>query len=127
MNWKKTTRANYMQLIFVCAAFFVMILISYFSIIGIVRRHLAESIDDLTATAEANINIGLSETEVALTSLAYTVRDMIGRGESHDAILSFMLDTTDWMRKRGDASLDFNGVYGFIQGKFVDGIGLNPG
>ncbi|MDR0652193.1 MAG: response regulator [Synergistaceae bacterium] len=104
-----------------------MILISYFSIIGIVRRHLAESIDDLTATAEANINIGLSETEVALTSLAYTVRDMIGRGESHDAILSFMLNTTDWMRKRGDASLDFNGVYGFIQGKFVDGIGLNPG
>ncbi|MDR1242121.1 MAG: histidine kinase, partial [Deltaproteobacteria bacterium] len=116
-----------MQLIFVCAAFFVMILISYFSIIGIVRRHLAESIEDLAATAEANINIGLSETEVALTSLAYTVRDMIGRGESHYAILSFMLDTTDWMRKRDDASLRFNGVYGFIQGKFVDGIGLNPG
>jgi signal transduction histidine kinase/DNA-binding response OmpR family regulator/HPt (histidine-containing phosphotransfer) domain-containing protein len=104
-----------------------MVLISYFSIIGMVRRHLAENIDDLTATAEANINIGLSETEVALTSLAYTVRDMIGRGESHDAILSFMLDTTNWMRKRGDASLGFNGVYGFIQGKFVDGIGLNPG
>jgi signal transduction histidine kinase len=52
---------------------------------------------------------------------------MLDRGESSGTVLSFMTGTTDWMRRRSDESLGFNGVYGFIQGKFIDGIGLNPG
>ncbi|MDR1137836.1 MAG: response regulator [Synergistaceae bacterium] len=104
-----------------------MVLISYLSVSGIVRRHLAENVEDSILTAEANINVGLSEAEVALTSLTYAIRDMLDRGESYDTVLSFMTGATGWMKRRSDESLGFNGVYGFIQGKFIDGIGLNPG
>ncbi|MDR1515345.1 MAG: response regulator [Synergistaceae bacterium] len=127
MEWKQVIKTNYTQLIFVFAAFFVVVLASYLSISGIVRRHIAENVEDSILTAQANINVGLSEAEVALTGLTYAVQDMLDRGEPLDAVLSFMTGTTDWMRRRSDESLGFNGVYGFIQGKLIDGMGLNPG
>ncbi|MDR1019214.1 MAG: response regulator [Synergistaceae bacterium] len=125
MEWKQVVKTNYTQLIFVFAAFFVVVLASYLSISGIVRRHLAENVDDSILTAQANINVGLSEAEVALTSLAYAVQGMLDRGEPLDTVRSFMAGTTAWMRRRGDESLGFNGVYGFIRGEFINGIGLN--
>ncbi|MDR2050621.1 MAG: response regulator [Deltaproteobacteria bacterium] len=126
MQWKQVVKANYLQLIFVFAAFFLMVLTSYISLSFIVRQHIDDNVDEVMLSAEANIRIGLSETDITLINLSNTVRDMIEKGDTNDSIREYLISTTDWMRRKNDGTLSFYGAYGFIRGKFIDGIGLNP-
>ncbi|MDR3321228.1 MAG: response regulator [Synergistaceae bacterium] len=126
MDWKRIIKINYPQLFFVFAAFFLMVMVSYISISGIVRRYLILGVEEAMLTAEANIRAGLSESEATMNNAVHTVQGMLDGGASQEEVLTYLTDTTSWMRRSEAWMLGFYGVYGYIRGEFIDGIGLNP-
>ena len=127
-NSSFVSRYNYLQLVFVFAAFAIMGLAAYFFIAGILRERLYKAADDLLVTAEANIRTNLSEADTIFLSSYYAVESMVRRGAPQEEILDYLTDTSRamLMRLRNQSLLNYYGVYGFINGEFYDGIGLHP-
>jgi signal transduction histidine kinase/CheY-like chemotaxis protein/HPt (histidine-containing phosphotransfer) domain-containing protein len=117
---------NYPQIVLVFTAFFVMILVGSFFIDQILRDRLIKRAEENLFTAEANIKAGFSEVEVTLLNSYYVVKNMIEEGESREAILNYLRTTTAWMRQKDGALLGSYGIYGYIQGEFIDGIDIYP-
>ena len=61
MKWRSLVKKNYQQLIFVFMAFFLMVVVSYFSVGSIVRRHILDNVKELFLVAETNIRESLRE------------------------------------------------------------------
>ncbi|MDR2522859.1 MAG: response regulator [Synergistaceae bacterium] len=124
MDKKRLIKANYRQVFFVFAAFFLMVLTSYLSVSSIVERRLIQGTQAAIRVAELNVSVGLSETEAILNNMAHIVRSMIERGASHDGILAYLKDTTKWLRRRDSWKTSFQGAFGYIHREFLDGTGV---
>jgi hypothetical protein len=120
-------RNNYLQLLFVFVAFILMIITSFFFIGRILQNRLLSEADQLLYSAESNVKAGLSEAETTLLNSYYAVQNMIERKVSRKEILNYLTLTTQWMRKPSHGLMSYNGIYGYINGEFYDGIGLKPG
>ena len=121
------SRHNYLQLVFVFAAFALMALAAYIFIGNILRDRLMRGAEELLQSAEANVKAGLSEAETTLLNSYYIVQGMVERDAPKEEILDYLTVTTEWMRRWNHGLLDFYGVYGYINGEFYDSIGMNPG
>ena len=115
---------SYLQLLFVFAAFALMVFFAYLSIGDILRNRLHWGADGLLSSAEANVRAVLSEAETTLLNSYYIVRDMIEQNASRQDILDYLTDTTEWIRRREGGLLRFYGIYGFIHGDFFDTMGM---
>ncbi|MDR1731433.1 MAG: response regulator, partial [Synergistaceae bacterium] len=124
MNWRRAFRDNYPQLVFVFAAFFLMVLVSYFSVSSLVRRRLEEGVSKSITAAEANIRTGLVEMEVTINNLSYFLTDMLDEGASQQEILDYLTSATKWMQRLDTKLPQLYGIYSYIRGEFIDGIGL---
>jgi signal transduction histidine kinase/CheY-like chemotaxis protein/HPt (histidine-containing phosphotransfer) domain-containing protein len=127
IGWNLVVRKNYHQVLFVLAAFTVMVLAGYFFVSGILRNRLLTNADDSLFTAEANIRAAFSESEVSLATSFHLVRDMIERGAEQEEILEYLKRTTAWMRESKSGLIGFYGIYGYIRGEFLDGMDINAG
>ena len=123
---RRVLRYNYRELIFVFAAFTLMVLATYFFTGSILRNHLLNGAEALLYSAEANVKAGLSEAETILLNSCYIVQHMIERNVPQQEILNYLTNTTNWMLQMDQGLFGFYGVYGYINGKFYDSIGLNP-
>jgi len=119
------SRHNYLQLLFVFAAFALMAFASYFFIGRILQSRLLSGANELLFSAEANVRAGLSEAETTLLSSYYIVQNMVERNASRDEILDYLNITSDWMRKREQGLMSYYGIYGYINGEFYDSMGFN--
>jgi len=117
---------NYLQIMFIVAAFALMALTAYFSIGSILRSRLLSGAEDLLSSAEVNIKAGLSEAETTLLNSYYIVQGMVERDASREEILDYLTATTEWIRRWDWGLLDFKGVYGYIDGEFYDSLGMKP-
>jgi len=120
-------RNNYLQLLFVFVAFILMVITSYFFIGRILQNRLLSEANQLLYSAESNVRAGLSEAETTLLNSYYTVQDMIENNADHKEILDYLTQTTQWMHRPSHGLMTYNGIYGYINGEFYDGIGLRPG
>jgi hypothetical protein len=123
----KASWYNYLQLLFVFAAFCIMAGASYKFIGNILRKRLESGANDLLVCADANVKAGLSEADTALNNSYYIVQGMVERGAGRLEIFDYLSVTTEWMRKRDKGLLGYYGIFGYINGEFYDSIGLNPG
>jgi signal transduction histidine kinase/DNA-binding NarL/FixJ family response regulator len=121
MKWGTLIKNNYQQMIFVFAAFTLMVLVSYFSVSSVVRKHILSNVQEAFLVAEANIKESLREPEVTLVNASFAIKRMIENGGSQEDIHRYMLDVTNWIFTDRDRMLGFNGLYGFIRGDFLDG------
>jgi len=127
LRWGRVFRENYPQVCFVVAVFFLMVFVSYFAINRIVRQQLVRGMDEILLAAEANVWGVFSEAEGAMAYALHTVQDMLDDGASQEQLLTYLKDTSAWMRQSqrwGTRFLD--GIYAYMRGEFLDGIGLNP-
>jgi len=120
-------RNNYLQLLFVFVAFILMVITSYFFIGHILQNRLLSEANQLLYSAESNVRAGLSEAETTLLNSYYAVQNMIEKNASRKEILDYLTQTTKWMRRPSQGLMSYNGIYGYINGEFYDGIGLKPG
>ena len=105
---------NSLQFVFIFVAFTLMVVVSYFSIGAILRTQLFIGAEELLSAAEANVKAGLSETETTLLNSCYIVQSMIERNDTRQEILDYLINTTEWMRRRDQGVIGFYGVYGYI-------------
>jgi len=127
MEWKKSSyKSRIRQIVFVCFAFILMIVISYSATNIIMRSHLTYEAQELLRTAELTIKSNLRETISTLNSSSFSLRDMIERGESQDRLLRYMIDISDWIKGNDDMVYGFNGIYGYIRGEYLDGGRWEP-
>jgi len=123
---RSVLRNNYLQLLFVFVAFALMVVTSFFFIGRILHNRLLGEANELLYSAELNVKAGLSEAETTILNSYNIVQGMIERNASHKEILDYLTVTTEWMRNCEHGLMNYNGIYGYINGEFYDGIGLNP-
>jgi len=120
-------RNNYLQLLFVFVAFLLMVITSYFFIGHILQNRLLSEANQLLYSAESNVRAGLSEAETTLLNSYYAVQNMIEKKTGRKEILNYLTQITQWMHRPSQGLMSYNGIYGYINGEFYDGIGLRPG
>ncbi|GHV87717.1 hypothetical protein AGMMS50267_00770 [Spirochaetia bacterium] len=126
MNWVQLLRKSFPYLIMVIIAFVLMVVVGYYSANQVMQDQAEKNADGVLRTTEANIAEGLTRSELMLLNAYHTIRGMLDRGESNDAILAYLLDTVDWMGREVNGLPGFYGVYGYINGTFLDGTGVEP-
>jgi len=126
---KKLKKSNhsvrYRQILFVCFAFTLMIAISFTATNIILRRHLAHEAEELLRTTELTIASNLREAATTLIESSFTIQHLIARGESQEAIHSYMVAITDWLESE-DIVYGFYGIYGYVRGDYLDGTNWEP-
>ena len=127
MDWKRIFRANYAQMIFVCAAFALMVLIGCISVGNVLRKEKLSTVTVALDESEKTIRAYLREPKIAFESIYTSVGDMLDRNESQEAVLAYLTQITNTMAEKEEGVMGFLAVYGYIRGEFIDGIGLNPG
>jgi signal transduction histidine kinase/CheY-like chemotaxis protein len=121
-------KKNYQQMIFVFMAFFLMVLVSYFSVSSIVRNYILNHVKESFLVAETNIKESLREPDITLVNSSFVIKRMIENGYSQEKIHRYMINLTHWIFENKDRVWGFNGLYGSIRGDFLDGTRMDlPG
>jgi signal transduction histidine kinase/CheY-like chemotaxis protein/HPt (histidine-containing phosphotransfer) domain-containing protein len=126
MNWKRIIKTNYAQLFFVFFTFSLMVLVSYFSISAIVKRHLVVEVKEAIHVVEANIRMGLSEAETTMNNAAHNVQSILDGGGTQNDVASYLSSTTKLMQGGSRWLLGFHRIYGHIRGEMVSGPEIDP-
>ncbi|MDR1278768.1 MAG: response regulator [Treponema sp.] len=126
IRWNEVLKKNYPQVLFVVAAFLVMVLAGYFFVSGILRNRLLTNAGDNLFSAEANIRAAFAESEISLNTSFPVVLNMIERDAPQEEILEYLKSTTAWMRDKGGL-MEFFGMYGYIRGEFMNSLEMRSG
>jgi len=127
MEWKKSSQnSRVKQIVFVCFAFVLMIVISYIATNNILRKHLTYEAQEMLRTVEMTIKSNLREALTTLGESSFTIQHFIERGESQESLFRYMVDITNWLMGNKDMVYGFNGIYGYIRGDYMDGTNWEP-
>jgi signal transduction histidine kinase/CheY-like chemotaxis protein len=124
-DWREVIKKNYYQVLFVLAAFLVMVLAGCFFVSGILRNRLLVNAEDNLFSAEANIRAAFAESEISLNSSFQVISDMLNEGASQEEILDYLKSTSAWMRQNQRGLMGFHGIYGYIRGEILDSLEFN--
>jgi PAS domain S-box-containing protein len=86
-----------MQVLFVIAAFALMVFFSYNFMSGIERRHLLRDVENAIANTQIHIESDLLEPETTLGVISENVRDMILHGENEDTVFTYINNITKYI------------------------------
>jgi signal transduction histidine kinase/CheY-like chemotaxis protein len=125
IRWNSVLKKNYYQVLFVFAAFLIMVMAGYFFVSGILRNRILANAGDNLFSAEANIRAAFAESEISLNNLFPIILGMIERDAPQEEILEYLKFTTTWMRQN-KGIMEFYGTYGYIRGEYLDGLGFQP-
>jgi len=121
------SRNNYLQLLFVFAAFALMAITSFLFIGRILQNRLSSEANGLLYSAESNVRANLSEAETTLLNSYYIIQNMVERNAKHEEILDYLALTNEWIRKNDQGLMLYDGIFAYINGEFYDSVGLNAG
>jgi signal transduction histidine kinase/CheY-like chemotaxis protein len=106
-------RPLYVQLLFTCFAFLAMVVLSVIFSSRIVRINLARNADSVLDLVEVQISLELQEPQKILDVYAGTLRGMILRGDSVDALQAYTVYLSIYLGLKEDNR--FSGLYGYIE------------
>ncbi|MDR2578401.1 MAG: response regulator [Chitinispirillales bacterium] len=127
MNLKKLLRQNYLQVLLVCAAFFLMTVIGSIYVNNILQK---ESLATVTATlneTEQTIRAYLREPMVAFVTIHKTVQDLLDKGESLETVRDYLVRTTGLLTTGDRHVKGLSLIYGYIRGEMVLGSDVDLG
>jgi signal transduction histidine kinase/DNA-binding NarL/FixJ family response regulator/HPt (histidine-containing phosphotransfer) domain-containing protein len=127
MNLTQLLRKTSPYILLVVAAFGVMGVVGYYSANNVMKTRTEENINYIFRTVEGNIAGGLARADVQLLNSYHFIRRVLDRGTDTGQILEYMQGTSAWMRRDFNGTPGFMGLYAYIDGRFLDGIGLKPG
>ncbi|GHV45084.1 hypothetical protein AGMMS49546_30140 [Spirochaetia bacterium] len=123
-QWKSIIKSTYAYVLMILGAFFLMVLVGFFSVNGVLQKHLINSATETLHTTETNITTRLSEAETVLDSSYWKIQSMLDQGVSQQEIYEYLLDTTNWMNTDIQNPFDFTGIFGYIRGEMIDSSGI---
>ncbi|MDR1688432.1 MAG: response regulator [Clostridiales bacterium] len=124
-NFIELVKKHYHQLRFVVAAFFTMVVLSYYYINNIYQDYLREYGDASVVLAAEEMSDIIGGTEIALSSAAFTVQEMIGEGLPISVIEKYL---EAWSISLAVGSVDFDsfhGIYGVVGDTFLSSEGIS--
>ncbi|MDR1251372.1 MAG: response regulator [Treponema sp.] len=127
IDWPEVIKKNYRQVIFVFAAFLVMVLAGYFFVSDILQSRLLDNADDNLFSTEANIRAIFAESEISLDASSHVILEMIEDNAEQAEILEYLQSTTGWIHKNQTVLMGFYGIYGYVRGEFMDSLEYYPG
>jgi len=113
----------YAQVLLVWVAFTLMVIVSYFFVGAIVRKHLKYETMAALDFSEAQIMADLMEPHTLMGSISETIRSMILQGYGPDIISRYMQNISNNVIRDKNRKLSSTGVYGFFDvfgNKFID-------
>ncbi|MCL1958459.1 MAG: cache domain-containing protein, partial [Spirochaetes bacterium] len=120
---KRITR--YMQILFVLLAFTLMVIVSYWFVSDIERKHLQRDVKNAILNTESKINADMLEPETALASIAETIRSMILRGYNVETLQKYIVSMNSYVKssveKRLLGAFGFYGFFDVFGGVFIAG------
>lgn len=124
VSWKRAFTANCSQVFFVVLAFFLMVTVGYLSVGEVVRRQSVHNLDDAMLTAETSVMAGLSKAEVIIDQTAEGVRELLDRDTPPNELWRFLGNASRWMRRSRSWGIPLQGIYGYLDGEFINGLGM---
>jgi PAS domain S-box-containing protein len=121
--------AMYAQILVVWVVFSLMVLSSYYFMSGIESRHLRQHINDFLAIITARIEFEVLETDITLRNISLVLRKMILSGASHDMVLDYMAEVSNFVLPYEKHMMETTGIYGYFDafgGAYLDGLGWEP-
>ncbi|MDR2595929.1 MAG: response regulator [Treponema sp.] len=112
-----------MQIMFVALAFGLMVIVSYWFVSNIERRHLNYETMAALNFSEIKIEEDLMEPQTLMGSISQTIRGMILNEYGLDIISQYMMDISNNVIRNEDRKLSSTGVYGLFEvfgNKFID-------
>jgi len=122
MSLLKLVKKNIAQVIFVFAAFTMMVVISGLSVSETLRQTSVSAMNVALDETEKTIQAYLREPKIAFDSIYAAIQDILDRGESQEVVLHFLKQTTDSLSRQENGIQGFITVYGFIRGDFLFGM-----
>jgi signal transduction histidine kinase/DNA-binding response OmpR family regulator len=126
---KAILRPVFGRLVFVFVAFAVMVVVSYWFVSDIERRHLKNNTESAIDYTQANIIADLLEPETTLSTVAETIRIMILQGSTFNTVANYIDSVTAYMLADDRLVSYVTGIYGVFDvfgGKFWAGIDWTP-
>ncbi|MDR2584455.1 MAG: response regulator [Fibromonadaceae bacterium] len=117
------------QLLFVWLAFFLMAFISYLFVRDIVNGYLTKEAKNALSYSQSKITSDLLGVETSLQNFSHSIRSMIVRGSSADAVLEYMTEITKYLTSIDAHISGFNGIYGVFdafENTYLDGTDWIP-
>jgi signal transduction histidine kinase len=127
LNWLQLIRKTSPYIATVILAFALMAMVGFVSTNRVMRQRLNDQAEGILKITEGNLDEGLARAELVLLTSYHQVRGLMDRGADNKIILDYMQGTTNWMGRDLNGIEGFNGIYGYIRGKFIDGLRMNPG
>ena len=115
-----------LQLFFVVLAFLTMIVVSILYVRAIVNQHMAINSEEIMGSANATIQSLLSEAEITLANVAFSIDNLLHEDTSFENIEKFFVSVSRWHDTDKREYFAFNGLYGFINDRYIDGSGWVP-
>jgi signal transduction histidine kinase/DNA-binding response OmpR family regulator len=124
-------RSLYAQILFTTIAFLAMAILGYIFTSRIVHGYLIENARSVLAYGEAQIESDLLEPRISLGSFSQTVRALIVNGYDTAQVQDFINELSEYVRKTGRPTSNFNGFYGYFETLpggpvFINGFYWNP-
>jgi len=104
-----------MQILFVVLAFGLMVIVSYWFVSDIERKHLQNDVKNAISSTEANIKADMLEPETILAGISETIRNMILIGTNSEMMNRYIQSINKYMQNNEEKRLaGVNGFYGFF-------------
>jgi len=104
-----------MQILFVALAFGLMVIVSYWFVSDIERKHLQNDVKNAISFTEANIKADMLEPETILAGISETIRSMILLGIDAETVNRYIQNINYYMQNNEEKRLSgVNGFYGFF-------------
>ncbi|CAK7065748.1 MAG: Sensor histidine kinase RcsC [Desulfovibrio sp.] len=123
MSFRKIIKPYFQQLLFVFLAFATMVAVSFWYVKDVVQEQAEINGNAAIDSADATVRTLLAETEISLMNVAFTVEELIARGESQQAVSSLLKSMSEWYYTRAQRYFTFTGIYGYIRGQHFNRTG----
>ncbi|MCL2196066.1 MAG: response regulator [Treponema sp.] len=121
-----SSRPLYIQLIFTALAFTAMVVLSYFFMRDIVHKSLVSNAESVFSFAQTQLEADLLEPRMLLQGFSQTIRNMLIRGDSAEAIENYTKDITNYLHFSGSRVLNGLEMYGYFEA-FGDPLFIGSG
>ncbi|MDR0223313.1 MAG: response regulator [Oscillospiraceae bacterium] len=119
-------KKNLTSVIIVLAVFALMVSVSFMMLQGMLQRQLLKCTESEIQNVDANIRLKLAESEVTLVNASAIVKNILENGGANGDVLVYFVAVTEWLTENGEKVSGFNGLYGYVNGEYLDGTMWNP-
>jgi signal transduction histidine kinase/DNA-binding response OmpR family regulator len=124
-KWRLGIRTHWPKFALVFVVFALMVWVSHVYVSAMLRDQLRTTANQNLLTVEANVRTRLREPEAMLVAATVSLRDHLNDG-NRPAMQAYMARFTRWLIEHAEYAAGFNGLYGWVDGAYLDGTGWVP-